>query len=346
MRDIHLKAFAALIIGVFVACGFGQIPQTKRRMDRLNRQIVVADDAEHDRKLDEEGRLPAPKPAVMNIDVQMVLSKADVKTFAEAKAAEAKRVVDGDPLWMYLKFKSKLGDYVLTTRDPEDPEKLVYTLYAEISPKGDIATLQQYSIQFAKEDLAANEVKMNLTSTNSGGNKWIPIILLMAETTKSGVWNNDLRLANNLIVPRSLSDNLASAPVVIDFSAGSSKYQKIGQDYVSLLLRGTSDITKMPAAGTYFSNDLKARITDRLAKENIQPLKIYFSGIHRHEFASSVPMAKKWRRVFATFTYHENEQCRYGLADITETFDFAKGAYAEPEIKLQKLSNIPCEEAN
>jgi hypothetical protein len=128
----------------------------------VDQSIRATDAAEHDRRLEEEGRLPVPKPAVMNVDVQMVLSKADVKTFAEAKAAEAKRVTDGDPLWMYVRFKSKLGDYVITTRNPEDREKLRYTLYAEVAPRGDITALHQYSILFAKEDLTATELKIGL----------------------------------------------------------------------------------------------------------------------------------------------------------------------------------------
>ena len=323
-----------------------QIMQSQRMRERMNKSIRASEAAEHDRRLEEEGKLPAPKPAVMNVDVQMVLSKADVKTFAEAKAAAAKRIADGDILWMYLKFKSKLGDYVITTRHPEDREKLQYTLYAEIAPRGDITALHQYAIRFAKEDLAATELKIGLAPGQFGRNKSLPILLMLTNTTKSGVWNNEVRLTNTLAMPRHLTENLATSAVVIDFSGGVAKYQKMYSEYDSLLLRGTTDVSKMPIAGTYFSNFLKTRVVERLAFENIQPLKVYFSGDDWEEAASSVPTANKWRRIVATFTYRQGEECRYGLAEVVETFDFLKLAYDEPEIRVQKDLPIACSEAN
>ena len=333
-----------LLLGSSVAVG--QIMQSKRWRDRMDQSVKASEDADHDRRLEEEGRLPVPKPAVMNVDVQMVLSKADVKTFAQAKAAEAKRITDGDPLWLYAKFKSKLGDYVITTRNPEDREKLRYTLYAEIAPRGDITALHQYSILFAKEDLAATELKIGLAPGQFGRNKSLPILLALTNTTKSGVWNNEFRLTNTTAMPRTLESNLASSYVVIDFSTGVSKYKKMESEYDSMLLRGTTDTSKMPLAGTYFSNELKTRLVEKLAAENIQPLKVYFSGDDWQESASVAPTARKSRRVFATFTYRQGEVCSYGLAEFAETFDFMKGAYTEPEIRIQKDMPIPCAEAN
>ncbi|HKP69158.1 MAG TPA: hypothetical protein VJV05_07735 [Pyrinomonadaceae bacterium] len=340
-----------VLIVVIVLFGWsvtdGQIRQSQRIRDRGDRKVrAVQEDAEHDRRLEEESKLPVPKPAVMNVDVQMVLSKADVKTFAEAKAVEAKKILDGEPVWMYLKFKSKLGDYVITTRNPEDHEKLKYTLYAEVGPRGDITALYQYSIQFAAEDLPSTEFKIGLAPGVLGRNKAIPILLLLTNTTKSGVWNNEFRLTNTLTFPRSLSENLAMSPIVIDFSGGVTKYQKMVSEYDSLRLRGTTDVSRMPIAGTYFSKELKARVEEKLATEKIQPLKIYFAGDDWEELASFAPSQTKRRRIVATFTYRQGEECRYGVAEINQTFDFSKDAYVDPEIKLQKDLPADCAEAN
>src|SRR6185503_8779753 len=184
-------------------------PQKERFRKRTEQSIKASDDREHDRRLEESGNLPVPKPAVMNVDVQIVLSKAEYKTFAEAKTAEAKKIGDGEPLWLYVKFKSKLGDYVLTTRHPEDPERLRYTLYAEVAPRGDITALNQYSIRFAKEDLAATELKINLAPGLFGRNKSMPVFLMTSGAAKSGVWNNEFRLTNSTTFPRALNENLA-----------------------------------------------------------------------------------------------------------------------------------------
>jgi hypothetical protein len=110
--------------------------------------------------------------------------------------------LDGEPLWLYLKFKSKLGDYVLATRDPEDREKLRYTMYAEIAPRGDVTALSQYAIQFTKEDLRATELKIGLAPAAFGRNKSIPVFLMVSSSAKPGVWNNEFRLTNSTTVPR------------------------------------------------------------------------------------------------------------------------------------------------
>ena len=167
-----------------VAAVLGQKPMTRRQTIRT---VTTVDS---DRALEEEGRLPVPKPAVMNVDVQIALSKSEHKTFAEAKAAEVKKLVDGEPLWLYVKFKTRLGDYVVTTRHPDDSEKLRYTLYAEVGPRGDITALNQYAIQFSKDDLAASEVKINLAPGMFGRNKSIPVFLWPTCALSMLPWRN------------------------------------------------------------------------------------------------------------------------------------------------------------
>jgi hypothetical protein len=329
-------------IGVFSQ----DFPQAERFKRRVEQSIKSSEDREHDRRLAEAGNLPVPKPAVMNVDVQMVLSKSDLKTFAEAKAAEAKKIVDGEPLWLYVKFKSKLGDYVLTTRHPDDPERLRYTLFADVGPRGDITAQNQYSIQFNKEDLAATELKINLAPGIFGRNKSIPVFLMTSGAAKAGVWNNELRLTNTITIPRPLTANLATLPVTLDFTGGPAKYKKMDADYVSIILRGTTDITKMPIAGNFFDENLRLRITDKLAAENIKPERLYFSGDDWQEFSSfGVTMAKS-RKVFATFTYRRGETCMYGIAEVVENFDFMQSKFSEAEITLQKDLPVSCSEVN
>lgn len=338
---------AIVFLMLFAGVGdvFAQFPQTERQKRRMEQSIRASEERERDPRLDAEARLPVPRPAVMNVDVQMALSKAEYKTFAEAKAAETKKIVDGEPLWLYVKFKSKLGDYVLTTRHPDDPEKLRYTLFAEVAPRGDITALSQYSIQFAKDDLLATEVKINLAPGMFGRNKSIPVFLMASGVAKTGVWNNEFRLTNSTSVPRALTDNLAATPVTLDFSAGATKYQKMESEYDSIVLRGTTDAAKMPVAGSFFSERISTLLTGKLALENIRPIKTYFSGDDWEEFAASGIQTRKSRRVFATFAYRRGEGCFYGVAEVTEEFDFLTGKFREADVKLRKDLPIPCAEA-
>ena len=324
----------------------GQFPQMERSRRRIDASVRASEEREHDQRLEEANKLPEPKPAVMNVDVQMVLSKAEYKTFAEAKAREAKRIVDGEPLWLYVKFKGKLGDYVLTTRDAVDREKLRYTLWLETAPKGDAATLHQYTIQFAKEDLAANELRINLAPGLFGRNRSLPVFLMTSAGTKSGVWINELRLTNRTFIPRSLSDNLSATAFTLDLSAGSGKYRKMESEYDSIILRGTTDLSKLPLPGMFNSEELRSRVSAKLQAEGIRPERIYFSGDDWHEFAAFLPTSKRVRKVFASFVYRREASCFYGVAEISETFDMLNAKYGEAEISFQKDISVPCAEIN
>ena len=141
-----------------------QIDQADRARERMERSIR-ADEARRRHQPENADNASAtgkPKPAVMNVNVQTVLTKSEYKSFAEAKPNAVTRIADGDPLWLYVKFNSKLGDYVLTVPEPGKLNEPRYLFYAEIGPQNDVTTLNQYVIEFKKEDLAAQELKINL----------------------------------------------------------------------------------------------------------------------------------------------------------------------------------------
>ena len=346
MKKALLTALTIIIAGGIFA--EAQSPQQDGFKRRVNNSVKAAMEREREARGEAPApeaaaaaSLPVPKAAVTNVDVQAVLAKTEYKTFAEAKTAEAKKVLDGEPLWLYLKFKSKLGDYVLTTRDPDDHEKLNYTMYAEIGPRGDVTALSQQAIHFTKEDLAATEFKLGLAPALFGRNKSIPVFLMTSGAAKPGVWNNEFRLTNSTAFPRSATSNLSVVPVTLDFAGGVTKYKKLASEYDSIILRGTTDITKLPIAGTFFSESLSSAITEKLASESIVPSKIYFSGDDWQEFGSGGVMQTRSRKVFATFTYRSGESCLYGIAEVVQKFDIMTSKFGESEISIQK--NLPAQ---
>ena len=352
MKTALLTALAIILIGAtFTNAQTPQREGFKRRSNNsikaaIERQRENAGEAPTGAATTEAAALPVPKTAVTNVDVQAVLTKAEYKTFAEAKAAEAKKILDGEPLWLYLKFKSKLGDYVLATRDPDDREKIRYTIYAEIAPRGDVTALSQYAIQFVKEDLSATELKISLAAGVFGRNKSIPVFLTASSSTKPGVWNNEFRLTNSTTLPRHAGASLAVVPVTLDFAGGQTKYKKIAAEYDSIILRGTTDVSKLPVAGTFFNESLSAAIAEKLAAENITPGKIYFSGDDWQESASGGFPQTRSRKIFATFTYRSGESCLYGVAEVVQKFILMESKFGETEISIQKNLPAQCADAN
>jgi len=320
---------------------FSQIEQRRRARERMDRSIRASEERDR-RDTETEAALPVPKAARMNVDVQSVLAAKEYKTFAEAKANALGRVADGDPIWLYLKFSGRLGDYVVTTRDVEDPTVLRYTLYTEIGPKGDITALSQYPLRFAKEDLAATEFKIALAPAVIGRNRSMPAFLRAVSTAKPGQWNTEVRVSNLAGFPRGVSDHLATSGVVLDLKGGNAKYRKMDAEYDAIMLRGSTDLSIVPRAGTFFDAAVKAAVTSRLQAEGIMPTELYFAGDAWADEIGSPPSAAPSRRVFAVFTYRKGENCFYGLAEATQTLDSMVSKYGPTVITLTKDMATTC----
>ncbi|CAN5581639.1 hypothetical protein BH18ACI3_BH18ACI3_18950 [soil metagenome] len=338
-------------IFTLAACSFvlGQeFPQMQRSIERRNRAIRA--DEERQRRKDEETGRPAaiskPKPAIMNVDVQIVLSRSDHKTFAEAKVNAINRVTDGEPLWLYAKFNGKLGDYVFAAPDSEDPARMKYMLFTEIGPQGDITSLNQYLLQFTKEDLSSTEIKINLAPGLPGRNRSIPLFLSTAGNAKRGVWHNEFRIANSTAVPLGANDYLAKSAVILDFSGGLAKYRKMFSDYDSVMLRGAPDSAKIPTPGTFFSETVKTDVLAKLNAEGIKPIKFFFSGDDWSEYARSTFIMRKERKIFATYTYQKAKECLYGVAEVVQTFDNTTSKFGNSVVTLKKDFPIQCAELN
>lgn len=293
-------------------------------------------------ELEGEAALPKPKPAVMNVDVQGVLSATEKKTFAEAKLRPVKRALDGEPLWLYLKFKTKLGDYVLTSRDADDPSQLRYTLFAEVGPTGDITALNHHLLQFTKDDLAATELKINLAPGLTGRNRSMPVYLRTAASAKPGLWTNDLRISNSLVFPRNLNDQLVTVPFTLDLKGGNAKYRKLDAAYDSVVLRGTTDLSVMPIAGTFFDQTVKAAVVQELAAARITPLTFYFADDNWSEYAAASISMRRERKIFAAYTYKKVDACYYGVAEVVQKYDFATMKFGESGITLTNELAVPC----
>ena len=321
---------------------YSQFEQMKRTRGRINESVRAEKERERQQQLESGELLPQPKPATLNVDVQAVLAAADYKSFADARPHAAVRVTDGQPLWLYLKFKSRLGDYVLTVRSAEDKSKLQYLLFAEIGPKGDVTASNQYLLQFNKEDLDASELKINLAPGLTGHNRSIPLFLTAAGTVRPGLWTNEVRISNNPAVPRGLSQHLATAPVILDLKGGNPKYQKMNSEYDSIVLRGTADVSIMPLAGTFFDQSIKKAVIEKLAPEGLTPSNFYFAGDGWSDYSGSTMAMARNRKVFAVFTYEKAAKCYYGLAQVVQKYDFAHSKFDAPAVELLKDLAVPC----
>lgn len=338
----------SLFLTVLVFCAaqaiVAQFPQMKRAQERMD-QLRKADEKEQKAREEEDLAaisVPRPKAAVMNVDVQVVLATKEFKSFAEARPFAAKRVNDGEPVWAYIKFNGKLGDYVLTVRDAENDDQFKYMLFAEVGPQADVTALSRYVIEFTKEDLQLTEVKINLAPGLPGRNAALPVFIDVAGTRGQGLWNNEFRLANTTIMPRTLNANLATAGLTMNFGSSFTKYPKVLENFGSMVLRGTTDTAALPVPGSFYSLPLKSEIIKRLESDSITPVRFYFASSGWLEYGHSVTQPGRVREVTAVFTYRSGSECNYGVARLIQDHDPMADRFSTSSIKVTKDLPLAC----
>lgn len=324
---------------------FGQFPQQRRLEIREQRQ----QEAERRRREANEAALaardavPRPRAAVMNVNVQMALTTENAKNFEDARAKAAKRIRDGETLWMHLKFQGKLGDYVLTFRD-EESGTLRYVLYAETGPQDDPTALAKYAVEFAKEDLASPEVRISLTPLSPGQKFGTPVLLATAATRQPGVWNNELRLTNNPVIPRAPTDNLAKLDFALDLGQGNGRYSGLWAGFRDFGLSGPAADTALPVARSFYSLPIKTAIQSHLTEKGIEPVRFFFAQDHWLETHPSATSKVRERSITAIFTYKKGEECFFGSATAGQTYSLLNSKFDDAKIESRVGMPLDCKE--
>ncbi len=343
-EEVIVKIYSILFLVILTFGGAlsaaGQFPQMKKVEER--RQAMIAAD-EQRQKAEKEGKPSpiAPRP-VMNVDVRMLLTKTEYKNFADAVAGTVKRFVDGDPVWLYVKFNGKLERYVHKVQLADGTER--YLLYVEYGPQGDITAKGHETLEFGKDELALTELKLSLAPGKAGHNKSLAIYFKNVADGKPGLWNNEIRLADLSSFPRSPGDYLATTGFTSDFSKGLVKYPAGKTAFRSMVLRDTTDEGKLPVPGKFDNTAARADLVTRLAAEGIAPSKVYFSDDFWREYSDIPTSIRQYRAVTGTFLYRKGTVCLYGTADIKQAYDAMNDRFNESTIELQKDISIPCTE--
>ena len=303
---------------------------------------MIAADEERQRAEKESKTAPvAPRP-VMNVDVQMLLSNGDYKTFADAKIHVVTRVADGDPLWLYVKLNGKLERYVNRVKAADGSER--YLLYVEYGPQGDITAKGHQILEFNKDELALSEFKMCLSPGKAGHNKTLEIFFRNVAASRPGLWNNELRLTDLSAFPRGPNDYLAKTGFICDFSKGISKYPASREAFQSMLLRDSTDLSVLPIQGKFDDPAVRRALVEQLGIEGILPFKIYFSDDFWLEYSDIATSLRQFRTVTATFLYRKGAACRYGTARISQPYESMTNSFGESKIELTKDIAVPCTE--
>lgn len=329
-----------LLATVLSTAAFAQFPQMKRAEER--RQVMIAADEERQRAEKENKPVPVLPRPVMNVDVQMTLSEGDYKTFAEAKQHAAIRISDGDTAWLYVKLNGKLERFVHKVTTPNGGER--YLLYVEYGPQGDITAKSHQTIEFRKDELAQTEFKFSLSPGKAGHNKTLPIFFKNVAASRPGLWNNEIRVTDIPAFPRSPNDYLAKVGFTCDFSKGIARYPAEKEAFRSMVLRDTTDETKLPLPGTFDDPAVRSALLTRLKSEGVEPLKLYFSDDFWLEYSDLPTFTRQFRTVTATFLYNKDGSCMYGTADITEPYEAMNNGFGDAKIELKKEIAVPCSE--
>ncbi len=343
VRRLFACVLVAAVAAIPVISIFGQADPRDRIKEKLDRARGIAPKNDPTNNAS-DASVPAfkPKPYTKNVEVQLVVTRAEFRTFDEARSSHIARIVDGEPVWIYAKIKGKLGDFAIPATEAGEDGKPRFVLYAEIAPQGDVSTINQYVIFFREEDLGATELKFNLAPGMSGRNRSMPLLLDYNATARPGVWRNEIRLTNTASIPRSLESNLAAVDVTFDLARGNDKYRAMSAEFFSLALRGTSDVTKLPIPGSFYSLELKEQALNLIRSKGIEPIRFYFAVDDWFETRTFRPTTKRTRKAFAVYTFPRSTGCFYGIAQIEQEFDRLKSQFLAPEITFSNDYPVAC----
>ena len=329
--------YCVILVLLSAASVAAQFPQAERQ----RRRMEASEKAEKEKEKAKTNS-PAYPPAKMNIDVRMVLTNADRKDFADAKGLAVTKIVDGDPLWLYVKFNGTLERYVYRMDSPEGES---YMLFLEIGPAGELTGKNHYILNFNKPDLALSELKISLSPGASGHLRSAPIFLRNAAGFKAGLWRNEIRLTNRPALPRGPGDYLAKTEITYDLSKSAGKYPGLLKNYPSMVIRGSTDGRLIPSPGQFSSAPLRNELITKLSAAGIKPISVYFVGDGWSEYSDSPLSVRQTRTTYAVFTYKNGTNCLYGIAEITQTYDPGAANYGNTQMTFQKDLPAPCGDA-
>ena len=325
----------AILLSVSAAVAVNaQFPQAIKNRERM-------EEAATGKRKDANPNTPAPYRAKMNVDVQAVVAKQDVKTFAEAKPLAAKSVVDGDPLFLYVKFAGDMSRFVY--KKMGDDGRSQNLIAVEVGAPGDMSTKYHYVLSFTDEELKASEIKIDLTKGIPGRNRSLPIFLRTASEAKLIAAPIEMRLTNRFGFPRGADENLAKLVITGDFSKGNAKYTAMLPQYYSEVIRGSADVNTLPLVGKYEDAGITARLTSELRDMGVDVEKMYFTSDDWLEFSEVPMLVMQQRTITAAFTYQRDGKCFYGIADITQPFEPVNAHYGASVFKITQDLARPCD---
>ncbi len=341
-----MKKLLAIYLFVLAcaAAASAQFPQMRTIEERTQQKSEEVRRVEEEkRRLEGDPKTAAPviKPSVMNVDVQLVLTKQEYKDFAAAKPFNVSRIVDGDPLWLYFKFNGKLGNWVYTMRNADGTER--YLFFVEFGPQGDVTAKSHQLIEFRKDELNMTEMKMSLVPGKAGNNKALEIFIKNIAASKPGLWNNELRVSRNEGFPRGTNDYLAKIGFTCDFSKGISKYPAMLPAYRSMVLRDSLDERVLPIEGKLDDTLARASLAGKLAEAGIVPSRMYFAADNWLEYSDRPISVRQYRKVTGVFLYQKDGTCFYGTGDIVQPFDPMNNAFADSAVTIGKPILTACQ---
>jgi hypothetical protein len=349
-----MKKFTLYVLSLSLFCvvpAFGQFDILKKIKEKAKEATKPkveqpesgdAPDANKKNSSTTDTRMKKP----VNTGVEMVFTNEEYKNFDEAKAHSVNRVVDGDLLWLYIKFRGTLADYVSPTVVYNDDDSDDFLLFTEIGEAGTDNMYKSDTLFFRKQELNGSELKLNLAPGKPGQNKSLPFFLDVAAGGSYAVRNNEIRISNSPDEPRIRADYLATAAITCDVSRGLTKYKKMKDDFETARYLGVAEENKLPKPTDFNDPALKASVIARLKTVGITPVKFYFTRedweIRTVEPTVNRP-GEKYSKMYAAYTYKKGAECLFGYADIQRNYSYAMAAFSEPIIELNKGFPILCE---
>ncbi len=277
--------------------------------------------------------------AQSDLKVQMILTKKYVSSFEEAQKNATDEIVDGDPLWLYIKSNKPFKEFATVRRISQSDGSVLkyYSLLLKLGPNSDWAPYNDNCVlcfgngkecanldRVSPEMLDKSEMILNLTTYDSKGSS--KVMLSTVGNGMPGNWDNQVRLYVN-------DDLVAKARLNCKVEDGIAKYKQMWATYKDKLAKGDENSNELPKSGSFVNASIQGQVMQFMKQRGITPTKVYFTQNNWTEVDES--SIDRHRYITAVVTYQKSGKCFFSIVQVRQNYSFSATKYGNSNLNLQ-----------
>jgi hypothetical protein len=295
-----------------------------------------------ERNADRGEEMPAPRESVEEtLPATIVFTAREHASFAEAGAAAVTRVMDGDPLWMYLRLSGPLTTYLHSDPNNRDHDGtarkfILLGIGAKETPHVDYMVCNLIP---TPEETASGELRVSLSPGNVRKGPSLTCFLEIAAGFEPRLRELEIRLYSKVGDERKV---IGRGAITLDLANGKTEYTHLLTDFRKRISKGAPNLNAIPRKGTFKDPTWMGRALVDIQAKGIHPSKIYYTSDDWHVQFKKGTDQRERRSLHGVYTYECQGRCFYGVFEVIQNWSEQRGQFIETHVNLPNSLPVAC----